>query len=300
MRGPNTAMLPWFFPLLLVIAVAAPAGSQGSTPPQIRYAANVHWAEGLLRIETVVTPQSDRGLITTLDAEQAVARNLRDRTLNAVYGLQLNSQATVRDYLEENRQLAATVANAVSQPQLTQRFPSEDLKSVELRHEIPLYPRVIDSFVRHRTPQEAPRHIGWVPTREFTGIVIYAATPLPVHGTQRSELVQPALLPEIFDTSAGMRNVVSPEMVRPNRLREWGVAAYTTSPDEAPFEDRIGLTPLRIRATGVFGIYPTDLIIHENDANLILATEANRRLIEEGRILIILNDQVISRTVARN
>jgi hypothetical protein len=299
MRGLRPAVASCLLALLLP-ALAVQGNAQGSAAPEITYTAAVHWVEEILRIETTVTPRGERGVITTLDAERAAAGNLSDRTLNAVYNVQLSSQATVGEYLEENQDLAAEVGNTVAEPPLTQRFPTEDLESVQLRHEVPLYPTLIDAFVRHGTTQEPPRHLGWVPTREFTGIVIYAAMSLPVHGTDRTDLAQPALLPEIFDTSAGMRRIVGPEMVEPARLREWGVAAYTNSPDETPFQDRIGPTPLRIRATGVFGIYPTDLIIHEEDANLILATEANRRLIREGRILIILNEQVTSRTVARN
>jgi hypothetical protein len=50
---------------------------------------------------------------------------------------------------------------------------------------------------------------------------------------------------------------------------------------------------LRIIARGVFGARPTDPIIDRDDALLILSTEANRRLLREGRIAIVLNSEVL-------
>lgn len=277
------------------MALSAPA--QGD---RVDYSASVDWEDQAVEIETVVVSSTETGIRTPIEAERIADRSLPDRTVNAAYNLQLDSLAAVGERLEEAPDIAAELLEAVSTPQLVQRYPTADLRSVVLEHRLSLYPTVISPFVEHTRPRQPPRHIGWVATREFTGIVIYAAEPLPVHGTDRTAYAEPALLPEIFDNSESMRTIVTPEMVDPDILRSRGVAAYTTSPEEAPYEDRIGLTPLRLRATGAFGASPTDLIIHEEDANMILASPGNRRLIEEGRILIILNDSVTTEALTDN
>lgn len=277
------------------MALSAPA--QGD---RVDYTASVDWESQFVEIETVVVSSPETGVRTPIEAERTADRSLPDRTVSAVYNLQLDSVDTVGERLEEAPEIAAEILEAVSTPELVQRYPTADLRSIVLEHHLPLYPTVISPFVAHTRPRQPPQHVGWVATRDFTGIVIYAAEPLPVHGTDRTAYVEPALLPEIFDNSDSMRAVVTPEMVNPDTLRSRGVAAYTTSPEEAPYEDRIGLTPLRLRATGAFGASPTDLIIHEEDANMILASATNRRLIEEGRILIILNDSVTTEALTSN
>ena len=55
----------------------------------------------------------------------------------------------------------------------------------------------------------------------------------------------------------------------------------------------VGERPLRIFARSVFGTVPTDPVIDSADASLILANENNRRLLREGRIVFILNQQVL-------
>jgi hypothetical protein len=60
----------------------------------------------------------------------------------------------------------------------------------------------------------------------------------------------------------------------------------------AELQQVVGDRPLRIFARGVFGINPTDLIIDRSDALLIISEE-NRRLLSEGRVVIVLDESVL-------
>jgi len=73
----------------------------------------------------------------------------------------------------------------------------------------------------------------------------------------------------------------------PAYLSRWGVAAYSSSLDERPFLERIGYNPLRVFAIGLFGKYPTDILLSREDGYRILSRPHNRQLLKEGRILII-------------
>jgi hypothetical protein len=53
---------------------------------------------------------------------------------------------------------------------------------------------------------------------------------------------------------------------------------------------------LRIIASGIFGVRPTDPIIDRDDALLIISSENNRRLLREGKVVIVLDDSVIRTT----
>jgi hypothetical protein len=53
----------------------------------------------------------------------------------------------------------------------------------------------------------------------------------------------------------------------------------------------VGDKPLRILARGVYGIRPTDPVIDAEDARTIIAGEENRRLLREGKVVIVLNKE---------
>jgi hypothetical protein len=50
-------------------------------------------------------------------------------------------------------------------------------------------------------------------------------------------------------------------------------------------------------ARGVFGIHPTDMVIDKSDALLVISSETNRRLLREGRVVIILPESVLKDTL---
>ncbi len=127
--------------------------------------------------------------------------------------------------------------------------------------------------------------MGYVATREFSGVVIYAAEPLPSVGLSKDMSAAPALFPRIFDED--MNLVLDRTMCRPEALAEWGMVGYTDTIDENEILVRTGQHPLRIAARAVFGIYSTDLVISNEAANRILTLAANIELLKDGKILVI-------------
>jgi hypothetical protein len=92
------------------------------------------------------------------------------------------------------------------------------------------------------------------------------------------------------------RNMVDPQIVDtmvkyvpPN-----SIFRPTPSGLEEELAKLVGSNPLRIIARGVFGIRPTDPIIDQDDAFLIISSEDNRRLLREGRVAIVVNSSVLS------
>jgi hypothetical protein len=55
----------------------------------------------------------------------------------------------------------------------------------------------------------------------------------------------------------------------------------------------VGSRPLRIFASGIFGIQPTDPIISREDALLIISNSENRNLLREGRVAVIVDDTML-------
>jgi hypothetical protein len=168
---------------------------------------------------------------------------------------------------------------------------ARDLHAVVVVYRFPLFGEqgLAASFVQHERAFPVPRLLGFAPARSFTGLVILArassrATARPARANR------PALLPRLYDED--LNPVLSAEMCDPQALRKWGVAAYAYSGEEAAlqaFQDRIGTTPLRTMARGVFGRNATDILLSTEVARQLLTRQHNRDLLREGKILILID-----------
>ena len=101
----------------------------------------------------------------------------------------------------------------------------------------------------------------------------------------------PALLPEIYDTN--FRPILEQDMIDPAAIERWGVAHYTDQTNPDAWRERAGTQPLRIMARRAFGIIPTDVMISPEDADRILASDHNRNLLRDGRVVIIVSSDQI-------
>ncbi len=99
-----------------------------------------------------------------------------------------------------------------------------------------------------------------------------------------------------------MNLIFERNMVNPETVKRAGMVTYINA--DAVFQDTpsgmdetlirlVGNNPLRIIAQGVFGVHPTDPIINREDALIILSNEENRRLLREGRVIIVMDDSTL-------
>jgi hypothetical protein len=74
---------------------------------------------------------------------------------------------------------------------------------------------------------------------------------------------------------------------------------FSASPSgmDEELERLVGPNPLRILAQGVYGTRPTDPVIDRDDAITIIANEENRKLLREGRVVIVLDKSVLKAKV---
>jgi len=173
--------------------------------------------------------------------------------------------------------------------------------STDLRNMLASYTMQISSvsaaLIRHNSPSPVIRTLTPVSSAQYTGIIIIASENLPVHGKRTSALPVPCLFPKIWDSDMNLlyeRNMLDTQstvMVRYAPLQ----SIFQNNPSGLTPEliAAVGERPLRIFARGVYGINPTDLIIDNSDALLIISSEANRRLLTEGKVAIILDDSVL-------
>jgi len=160
---------------------------------------------------------------------------------------------------------------------------------------------VRSALVRHSRLADIPRTLDPVPARAYTGIIIIASENQPVHGTKNSALLLPCLFPKIWDSDMkliferNMYNQGAGAMAHYFPLK--GIFAGGPSGLSREISAIVGDYPLKIFAKGVFGMKPTDPVIDPDDALLITSTEANRNLLREGRLVIIVDDSVLKNEI---
>jgi len=287
--------MKFFLPLLTLLAVSLNA--QEMT------------IEGTLEWERM-----EFSAVVTLDLQKTGIKLPSGRT-HAEALLEDVSPESIRPFIMEiQADSSSTVADLINRGELSSVFSLGKLRSfppalspnfsvIFARYMINLTD-IGSELIRHSRPQRISAPLIPVPSKNYTGIIIIADEKLPVHGNSVSSTVHPCLFPKIWDSE--MNLVFEKNMIDPQFGRNAGLVRYTSRENitraspSAIGEDlikRVGENPLKIMARGIFGAVPTDPIIDKEDALLILSSEHNRRLLTEGRIVIVLEKKGLKRNI---
>nr|MDE5899655.1 OmpA family protein [Treponemataceae bacterium] len=134
------------------------------------------------------------------------------------------------------------------------------------------------------TPQEP---LDTVSTRPYSGIIIDARGALPVHGEYVSSPAYPCFFPQIWDEE--MNIVYERNIVTRSIAERGGIVDYNSSDDFSLYEQRVGVDPLYIKAYKIYGRHRTDPVIRRKDALKITASAENRKLLSDGKVVILLD-----------
>ncbi len=146
-----------------------------------------------------------------------------------------------------------------------------------------------EKLVHHNYGYSPEEPIELVPSRAYTGIIIDARGSLPIHGEFVNGDVNACFFPTIWDENMNIiyeKNEANPEIVR-NK----GLVSYDYSNNTERYTWRVGSDPLYIKATEVFGINRTDPVIKRSDALKILTIPENVKLLNEGKVVILLDQE---------
>jgi hypothetical protein len=238
-------------------------------------------------------------------AEERLGAEYPQLAQSFLLSIPLDSSDTIGDLVNRGefplRGLDDTVLSARRVPPAVSR----DLRFLSAEYTIDLN-RLSSAFVRHSRPAEIIRTLTPAPAPSYTGIVIIAGQPLPVHGRNSAALPIPCLFPKIWDTEMNLiyeRNMMDPRQARNTAMIRYAAEESVFRPTPSGLSpellDLVGANPLRIIARGVFGVRPTDPIIDREDALLIISSEENRRLLREGRVAIIVHEDTLKLSLAK-
>ncbi|MDR3192964.1 MAG: polymerase [Treponema sp.] len=215
-----------------------------------------------------------------------------------ILSIPVDSSHTVADYVRDGDFSLFQVEAFAWKAQLRPPAHSADLSSLNAAYRLNLEDLAAE-FIGHTRPAAPPRIIAPPPAADYTGILLIAGEELPLHGTSRSARLLPCLFPKIWDTEMNlvyeknMLEVSAGKALVLRYARREKIFLPNPSGLSPELAEVVGERPLRIFARGVFGVRPTDPIIDRDDALLILSSENNRRLLREGRVMIVLDHRAL-------
>ncbi len=276
--------VPFFSALAVVILAAVPCSGQDRP---IRSEARTDWERNLyiLSLEADLPDEGANLPSARLSMERAIAGELPAIFRERVSAFPVDSFTTVGERIPDAPELRLRLEDLAGAGTRNLSRLSVDLSRFSMEYRYSIFPQLASLFVRHSTPYAPPELLEYVPTTRYTGLVIDARGLLPVHGSEDRRPLTPSLFPRLFDEQ--MRLLLEKEMMDPEILIRQGPAAFTSGTDESAFRSRIGDRPLRTMATGLFGKNATDPMLPLDAARRLLSRPENRRLLQEGRILII-------------
>jgi hypothetical protein len=273
---------------LMGIASTAALNAQERLPEQALSArAELDWVAGTIRayIAIDIVQAGIRLPSGRAEAERVIARMAPSLVKDAVLAVQVDSYRSVLDGINDGSLEASALNAFLEGGTRLKAVMSQDLRRLETeyRWELPALARL---FARHSAPLDLPLATSYVPSRPYSGIIIYLQDELPVRGEQLEGSAQPCLLPSLYDDEMNLimdrKRIEQPALI--NRLP----VAYAFRLDDPVIEARAGGDPLRIMASALFGSSRTDAVIPRSEALKILADPANRELVRQGRVVFVI------------
>ena len=253
----------------------------------ITQASRINWKDGTIIFDISMDISQRKEVLPVIrsSGERFVRQQLPDYLRETLFVLPADSYYTIKDSALADGRILDSIKDAGALAKKMQSIISPDFKTLNIRYKYMIYPDIISIFTNHNRVIRNKTLLSYVPTADFTGIVIYVKGSYPYHGERGLTEFSPSFHPSVYNEQ--MELLISSEMVNPEIFINWGSVKYTDSADEADCIDRIGHSPLRIRAAEIFGKNKTDIIIPDEDALKILYNNNNLDLIHNGRILII-------------
>lgn len=271
---------PWLAGLLLWTAFSAQA-QEGLTKDRIRVSSYLDWAQGQFVLDLTAPLVKDSNVlpVNRFRTETFLAENLKEMMISALFSLRLDSSQVLQDLVIRDATLFTSLGNLVAE--MTQTYSRTDpgYENLTIRYSLPIFSRLMGLLVSHTAAEGDFMPLGYRPTKDFTGLVIYIPPDL-----ENGKLV-PALFPKIWDRNQDL--VLETRNLDPAYLRKWGTMNYSEGFSEEAHRERIGNDPLRVVAVGIQGQTTTDIVLSVSDADKIRFSPFTRQRVSQGRILVI-------------
>jgi len=241
------------------------------------------WETGRLNILATDILESNILPRTHPWALAALERRLPVLLVEDIDNLPWNRFGKLGEYIERMPSLVVSIEQLAESLNREWSRISEDRKTIEAFYTLnltELLPQFFPATGKLGLP-EAP--IGWTPIPEddWTGIVIYVPESMLIWGTGISSPPRPAMyarilsedLAVLFDSAKSENNFLS----------------YHSVANRGTIDSLVGRRPYRTMGRGLYGEFPCDIVLSNEDAKRILASDSSREALLKGRVVILLD-----------
>ncbi len=273
----------------LALFAMASASGFASSVPTVTSAGEWDWENGVFTLTLTTplpadpdaTPPKRRYL-----AEQEAERHVQQEFVRRAGAVPVLSGRTLAELMADDPAVEAGVAQLGERLTFVSSRVDEAYSTLEMVWSVGLWEALSPLVNDAAEPNPVPGMIAWTPSRDFSGLVVFAMGELNWLGTGLKARWEPSVSFRLLNPRGEV--VFEPSMGEPEFQRQWGQAAVSLGRfNEDRWRERIGFDPLRIVARGVWGARPGDLVLSQGDWDRLLSRAANRRLLAEGRVLVL-------------
>lgn len=213
---------------------------------------------------------------------------------DALLSIKVNSFTKLEDLVLNETITLEELSQIIDNGYTTPSHFLNDTNDLAISHQISLN-QISSKLISHKQVYQPKKPIERTASRAYSGIVIDARGLLPVQGEFIKEAAEPCLFPQIWDETMELlfeRNMVNPEIID-----KQGVVTYGYSENLKDYKDRVGEDPLVIKARKVYGTNRTDPVISRTDALKILNIPENIDLINQGKVVILLDEEKLVKNI---
>lgn len=281
---------------LILTAILAGNVSAAEKKPIISSSSVIDWSKSNFVSE--VNLDTERAKISMPSGKRAainfVETKLPDLIKDPLLSLYVNSSQQIGDLLLANNITLEQLTKIIDEGKKSPGIFTDGSLTLKTTHTINLH-EISSLMIKHHFPYENAKPIENVSSRVYTGIIIDARGELDVHGEFMTDSVYPCFFPQIWDENMNLiyeRNMGNPESEFKN-----GMLHYDWRDDESAYHSRIGSDPLHIKARKVYGHLRTDPVISRDDALKILSVPENLKLLQEGKVVVLLDKENLTYSI---
>ena len=219
-------------------------------------------------------------------ASASITTKLTELTQPALLTIFSDSEQNLSDLVVKEELSLDQVYDFIMHGDKTPDVFSGDIKKLNTKNSLNV-DNISKQLIKHKFPFHPEEPIDIVPTRAYSGIIIDARGTFAVHGEYVKSDVKACFFPKIWDEN--MHPIFEKSSVMPKLAKQTSVVKYHYSDELSDYEDRAGGDPLYIKAIQVYGRNRTDPVISRKDALKILTVPENVKLLEEGKVVILLD-----------
>nr|MDA3938394.1 hypothetical protein [Spirochaetia bacterium] len=185
--------------LFLLLTEILIFGNSEINKPQIEY--KINWENQQLEIIVSNSLVNIYKPLPTLkfSLESDIKQNFPYILLNGIELLTIDSKTKGEDYIRKHPTVVSSIFNLSSKVLKVHSIFTNNLKILETKYSIDIYPHIAELFIKHTRETKLSPVLDFIPSADFSGIVIYVDKNLPMYGKQSSGSFNPSLFPKIFD-----------------------------------------------------------------------------------------------------